>query len=53
MSKNIYDAIDTDNANTLPIPQVIQFFINFLEGFQIEGEINTSFVKDHENRKTF
>ena len=33
MSKNIYDAIDTDNANTLPVPQTINFFTQFLEGF--------------------
>ena len=27
--------------------------MEFLEGFQVEGEINTSFLKDHEKRKTF
>ena len=53
MGKNIYDAIDTDNQNTLKIPSVIEFFMNFLEGNQIEGELNTSFVHDHEKQKTF
>ena len=53
MGKNIFDAIDTDSTNTLHIPAVISFFMDFLEGTQIEGELNTSFVKDHEGRKTF
>ena len=30
MSRNIFDAIDTDNSNTLPVPQTINFFVQFL-----------------------
>ena len=44
----MYDAIDTDNEGTLPVPQVIEFVQNFLEGHQVEGQINTSFKEEHE-----
>ena len=37
MTKNIYDAIDTDNAGTLEVSQVEEFVRNFLKGNQIEG----------------
>ena len=53
MGKNIFDAIDTDSTNTLKIPAVIEFFMEFLEGTQIEGELNTSFMAAHDERKTF
>ena len=43
MTKNIYDAIDTDNAGTLEVSQVEIFVRSFLKGNQIEGQINTSF----------
>ena len=48
MTKNIYDAIDTDNAGTLEVDQVEQFVRNFLKGNQIEGQINTSFEDRHD-----
>ena len=48
-SKNIYDAIDTDNAGTIPCPQVETFVRDFLRGNQIEGEINTSFEEQNED----
>ena len=48
MTKNIYDAIDTDNAGTLEVKQVEQFVRQFLRGNQIEGQINTSFEEKHE-----
>ena len=44
----MYDAIDTDNEGTLPVPQVIEFVQNFLEGHQVEGQLNTSFKNDHD-----
>ena len=31
-TKNIYDAIDTDNAGTIPVHQVETFVRNFLRG---------------------
>ena len=48
MTKNIYDAIDTDNAGTLEVDQVEIFVRNFLKGNQIEGQINTSFEDRHD-----
>ena len=48
MTTNIYDAIDTDNAGTLPIPAVETFIKNFLRGNQVEGELNTDFSEKHE-----
>ena len=32
MTRNIYDAIDTDNSGTLEVSQVEQFVRNFLRG---------------------
>ena len=49
MTKNIYDAIDTDNAGTLEVAQVEIFVRSFLKGNQIEGQINTSFEDKHED----
>ena len=48
MTKNIYDAIDTDNVGTLEVNQVEEFVRNFLKGNQIEGQINTSFEDRHD-----
>ena len=48
MTKNIYDAIDTDNAGTLEVGQVEFFVKQFLKGNQIEGQINTSFDDKHD-----
>ena len=48
MTKNIYDAIDTDNAGTLEVNQVEIFVRSFLKGNQIEGQINTSFEDKHD-----
>ena len=48
MTKNIYDAIDTDNAGTLEVGQVEFFVKQFLKGNQIEGQINTSFEDKHD-----
>ena len=48
MTKNIYDAIDTDNAGTLEVTQVEIFVRSFLKGNQIEGQINTSFEDKHD-----
>ena len=48
MTKNIYDAIDTDNVGTLEVAQVEDFVKSFLTGTQIEGETNTSFVDKHD-----
>ena len=48
MTKNIYDAIDTDNAGTLEVNQVEIFVRSFLKGNQIEGQINTSFEEKHD-----
>ena len=48
MTKNIYDAIDTDNAGTLGVDQVEIFVNSFLKGNQIEGQINTSFEDKHD-----
>ena len=48
MSKNIYDAIDTDNEGTLKVSQVESFVREFLRGNQIEGQTNTSFEEDNE-----
>ena len=45
--KNIYDAIDTDNEGSLPIPDVIEFCRKFLKGDQVEGKPDTSFEADH------
>ena len=49
MTKNIYDAIDTDNAGTLGVDQVEIFVRSFLKGNQIEGQINTSFEDQHDH----
>ena len=51
MNKNIYDAIDTDNAGTLEVEMVESFVRTFLRGNQIEGQINTSF--EDENSAVF
>ena len=48
MNKNIYDAIDTDNEGTLQVDHVEKFVKEFLFGNQIEGEIDTSFDKEHD-----
>ena len=48
MTKNIYDAIDTDNAGTLEVGAVEIFVRSFLKGNQVEGQINTSFEDYHE-----
>ena len=56
INKSIFDAIDTDNAGTLPIPAVMEggaravetFIKNFLRGNQVEGELNTDFSEKHE-----
>ena len=48
MTKNIYDAIDTDNVGTLQVNQVETFVRNFLKGNQIEGQQNTSFEDRHD-----
>ena len=48
MTKNIYDAIDTDNAGTLEVAQVEIFVRNFMKGNQIEGQINTAFDDKHD-----
>ena len=37
MTKNIYDAIDTDDMGTLSIPSVENFVRRFLKGEQHEG----------------
>ena len=49
MTRNIYDAIDTDNAGTLDINQVEVFVRSFLKGNQVEGQISTSFEDKHDN----
>ena len=43
MTKNIYDAIDTDNEGTIRVNQVEDFVRKFLKGNQIEGQTNTAF----------
>ena len=48
MTKNIYDAIDTDNEGTLKVEQVETFVRLFLKGNQIEGQTNTSFEESHD-----
>ena len=37
MTKNIYDAIDTDNEGTIRTEQVATFVKLFLRGNQVEG----------------
>ena len=46
--KNMYDAIDTDNAGTIGINQVEIFVRDVLRGDQKEGFINTSFEAENE-----
>ena len=48
MTRNIYDAIDTESSGTLQVEEVEIFVRNFLKGNQIEGQINTSFEDRHD-----
>ena len=48
MTKNIYDAIDTDNEGTLKVTQVETFVRLFLKGNQVEGQTDTSFEDAHD-----
>jgi len=48
MTKNIYDAIDTDNTGTLEVEQVERFVRDFLKGNQEDGRENTSFEEQNE-----
>jgi len=49
MTKNIYDAIDTDNEGTIRVNQVEDFVRKFLKGNQIEGQTNTAFDEEHDH----
>ena len=49
MSRNIYDAIDTDNEGFLFTNQVEVFVKDFLRGNQVEGQTNTSFDSQHDH----
>ena len=49
MTKNIYDAIDTDNEGTIRVIQVEEFVKKFLKGNQVEGQTNTAFDEDHDH----
>tara|TARA_B110001450_G_C17356961_1_gene373948 strand:- start:228 stop:476 length:249 start_codon:yes stop_codon:yes gene_type:complete len=48
MTKNIYDAIDTDNEGTIRVSQVEDFVRKFLRGVQVEGQTNTAFDEEHD-----
>jgi len=49
MTKNIYDAINTDKEGTIRVNQVEDFVRKFLKGNQIEGQTNTAFDEEHDH----
>ena len=51
MTRDIYDACDTDNNGTIAVEQVSEFTRNFMKGNQIDGQINSSF--EQENHTVF